>query len=83
MVQGNIDEGSFDLHALQVFYFYFWLIILMMNMDQTTFDSPPGVDPVALNLGSMGKGEAWVNGLSIGRYWVSRQTPKGRPSQSL
>ncbi|CAA7405284.1 unnamed protein product [Spirodela intermedia] len=50
---------------------------------KTTFDSPPGVDPVALNLGSMGKGEAWVNGLSIGRYWVSRRTPNGRPSQSL
>ncbi|PHT99370.1 Beta-galactosidase 16 [Capsicum chinense] len=33
---------------------------------QSVFDVPKGDDPVALNLGSMGKGEAWVNGQSIG-----------------
>ncbi|KAL6191274.1 hypothetical protein ACLB2K_037665 [Fragaria x ananassa] len=37
---------------------------------QTYFDSPAGTDPVALNLGSMGKGQAWVNGYHIGRYWT-------------
>ncbi|GMY06731.1 beta-galactosidase 16-like [Fagus crenata] len=45
------------------------------------FDEPAGNDPVALNLGSMGKGEAWVNGESIGRYWVSFHTSDGNPSQ--
>ncbi|KHG13395.1 Beta-galactosidase 16 -like protein [Gossypium arboreum] len=30
----------------------------------------------------MGKGEAWINGQSIGRYWVSFLTPKGIPSQT-
>ncbi|KAB1221090.1 Beta-galactosidase 16 [Morella rubra] len=49
---------------------------------KTLFDAPPGKDPVALNLGSMGKGEAWVNGKSIGRYWVSFLTSKGSPSQT-
>ncbi|KAK7836485.1 beta-galactosidase 16 [Quercus suber] len=49
---------------------------------QTQFDAPKGNDPVALNLGSMGKGEAWVNGQSIGRYWVSFLTPEGSPSQT-
>ncbi|XP_044480377.1 beta-galactosidase 16-like isoform X2 [Mangifera indica] len=49
---------------------------------KTVFDTPPGNDPVALNLNSMGKGEAWVNGISIGRYWVSLKTPKGNPSQA-
>ncbi|KAK4749604.1 hypothetical protein SAY87_027053 [Trapa incisa] len=39
------------------------------------FDSPEGTDPVALNLGSMGKGQAWVNGHHIGRYW-NRVAPK-------
>ncbi|XP_078447320.1 beta-galactosidase 6-like isoform X2 [Wolffia australiana] len=39
---------------------------------KTTFDSPSGTDPVALNLNSMGKGEAWVNGVNIGRYHVPR-----------
>ncbi|KAK6257554.1 hypothetical protein QUC31_001013 [Theobroma cacao] len=49
---------------------------------KTLFDAPVGKDPVALNLESMGKGEAWVNGQSIGRYWVSFLTPKGSPSQT-
>ncbi|KAJ0026159.1 hypothetical protein Pint_08133 [Pistacia integerrima] len=49
---------------------------------KTVFDTPAGDDPIALNLNSMGKGEAWVNGESIGRYWVSLKTPKGNPSQT-
>ncbi|KAJ4842903.1 hypothetical protein Tsubulata_043380, partial [Turnera subulata] len=49
---------------------------------KTSFDAPDGDDPVALNLGSMGKGEAWVNGKSIGRYWVSFLTPSGKSSQT-
>lgn len=49
---------------------------------QTTFDSPEGDQPIALNLGSMGKGEVWINGQSIGRYWVSFKTPLGSPSQT-
>ncbi|CAH2067723.1 unnamed protein product [Thlaspi arvense] len=48
---------------------------------KASFDTPEGKYPVALNLGSMGKGEAWVNGQSIGRYWVSFHTSKGNPSQ--
>ncbi|KAJ8765333.1 hypothetical protein K2173_012030 [Erythroxylum novogranatense] len=50
---------------------------------KTEFDSPTGNDPVALNLSSMDKGQAWVNGESIGRYWVSFLTSTGQPSQSL
>ncbi|CAK7346941.1 unnamed protein product [Dovyalis caffra] len=49
---------------------------------KTLFNAPAGNDPVALNLGSMGKGEAWVNGQSIGRYWVSFHTTQGSPSQT-
>ncbi|XVF39293.1 hypothetical protein PTKIN_Ptkin01aG0023100 [Pterospermum kingtungense] len=49
---------------------------------KTLFDAPAGKEPVALNLESMGKGEAWINGQSIGRYWVSFLTPQGRPSQT-
>ncbi|PON71842.1 Glycoside hydrolase [Parasponia andersonii] len=36
---------------------------------KTTFDAPAGSSPVALDFTGMGKGEAWVNGQSIGRYW--------------
>ncbi|XP_021896413.1 beta-galactosidase 16-like isoform X1 [Carica papaya] len=48
---------------------------------KTVFNAPAGNDPVALNLGSMKKGEAWVNGQSIGRYWISFRTPNMNPSQ--
>ncbi|XP_038973929.1 beta-galactosidase 11-like [Phoenix dactylifera] len=46
------------------------------------FDAPRGNDPVSLNMTSMGKGRAWVNGECIGRYWVSYLDPYGKPSQS-
>ncbi|KAL8092369.1 beta-galactosidase 8 isoform X1 [Apium graveolens] len=36
---------------------------------KTTFDEPTGNNPIALDMTGMGKGEAWVNGQSIGRYW--------------
>ncbi|GAB4859211.1 Beta-galactosidase 8 [Ancistrocladus abbreviatus] len=36
---------------------------------QTTYTAPDGNDPVVLDFTGMGKGEAWVNGESIGRYW--------------
>ncbi|KAL9233365.1 hypothetical protein vseg_008379 [Gypsophila vaccaria] len=49
----------------------------------TTFDAPDGTDPVVLNLSTMSKGEAWINGQSIGRYWVSFLTSTGTPSQTL
>ncbi|XP_042971023.1 beta-galactosidase 6-like [Carya illinoinensis] len=50
---------------------------------KTFFDAPMGNDPVTLNLSTMGKGEAWVNGLSIGRYWVSFLDSDGNPSQTM
>nr|GMC47270.1 beta-galactosidase 16-like [Ipomoea batatas] len=49
---------------------------------KSTFDAPSGNGPIALNLGSMGKGHVWVNGQSIGRYWVSFRTPSVTSSQS-
>ncbi|KAK1360624.1 Beta-galactosidase 5 [Heracleum sosnowskyi] len=35
------------------------------------FDAPGGNGPLALDLRSMGKGQAWINGQSIGRYWMA------------
>lgn len=40
------------------------------------FDAPGGSNPVALDFTGMGKGEAWVNGQSIGRYWPTFIAPK-------
>ncbi|KAL0436447.1 UNVERIFIED_CONTAM: Beta-galactosidase 8 [Sesamum radiatum] len=36
---------------------------------KTTFDAPSGSSPVALDFTGLGKGQAWINGQSIGRYW--------------
>nr|UPW27168.1 beta-galactosidase-like protein [Allium cepa] len=38
---------------------------------KATFQAPLGTDPVVVDLLGMGKGEAWVNGNSIGRYWAN------------
>ncbi|KAG5537496.1 hypothetical protein RHGRI_024811 [Rhododendron griersonianum] len=42
---------------------------------KTTFDTPSSTIPVALDFTGMGKGEAFVNGQSIGRYWPTYIAP--------
>ncbi|KAJ8645058.1 hypothetical protein MRB53_006806 [Persea americana] len=36
---------------------------------KTTFNAPEGNGPFALDMSMMGKGQIWINGQSIGRYW--------------
>ncbi|KAJ7969973.1 Beta-galactosidase [Quillaja saponaria] len=43
----------------------------MMTWYKTTFKAPLGTDPVVVDLLGLGKGMAWVNGQSLGRYWPS------------
>ncbi|GKV46801.1 hypothetical protein SLEP1_g53766 [Rubroshorea leprosula] len=69
---GNVEWTNIDLSTKQPLTWY-----------KTLFDAPIGDEPVALNMSKMGKGEAWVNGHSIGRYWVSFLTSKGSPSQTM
>ncbi|KAK6141947.1 hypothetical protein DH2020_024320 [Rehmannia glutinosa] len=42
---------------------------------KTTFSAPPGNSPVAIDFTGMGKGQAWINGQSIGRYWPANISP--------
>ncbi|KAG6383355.1 hypothetical protein SASPL_156895 [Salvia splendens] len=35
------------------------------------FNAPNGNEPLALDMSSMGKGQVWINGQSIGRYWTT------------
>ncbi|XP_074580440.1 beta-galactosidase 15-like [Curcuma longa] len=42
-----------------------------MTWYKTTFEVPTGDGGLVLDLEGMSKGEAWVNGKSIGRYWLS------------
>ncbi|RZB91759.1 beta-galactosidase 15-like [Glycine soja] len=37
---------------------------------KTLFKSPKGTDPVVVDLKGLKKGQAWVNGNNIGRYWT-------------
>ncbi|CAN6457185.1 unnamed protein product [Victoria cruziana] len=43
---------------------------------KTIFNAPSGSDPLALDMASMGKGQVWVNGQHVGRYWPA-YTAKG------
>ncbi|GMI94881.1 beta-galactosidase 12 [Hibiscus trionum] len=40
-----------------------------MTWYKTTFNAPGGNETLALDMGSMGKGQVWINGQSIGRHW--------------
>ncbi|XVF35016.1 hypothetical protein REPUB_Repub18cG0108700 [Reevesia pubescens] len=40
-----------------------------MTWYKTTFNAPEGNEPLALDMSSMGKGQVWINGQSIGRHW--------------
>ncbi|XP_073140309.1 beta-galactosidase-like isoform X2 [Henckelia pumila] len=36
---------------------------------KATFDSLDGNEPLAIDMNTMSKGQVWINGQSIGRYW--------------
>ncbi|XP_058729345.1 beta-galactosidase-like [Vicia villosa] len=36
---------------------------------KTTFSTPEGNDPLALDMSTMRKGQVWINGRNIGRHW--------------
>ncbi|KAG4973393.1 hypothetical protein JHK87_030214 [Glycine soja] len=42
-----------------------------LTWHKTYFDAPDGDEPLALDMEGMGKGQIWINGLSIGRYWTA------------
>ncbi|ONK72499.1 uncharacterized protein A4U43_C04F20060 [Asparagus officinalis] len=42
-----------------------------MTWYRAYFDAPAGDEPLALDMGSMGKGQIWINGEHIGRYWTA------------
>ncbi|XVF63778.1 hypothetical protein PTKIN_Ptkin09bG0114700 [Pterospermum kingtungense] len=42
-----------------------------MTWYKAYFDAPGGAEPLALDMRSMGKGQVWINGQSLGRYWMA------------
>ncbi|KAE8663527.1 Beta-galactosidase 14 isoform 2 [Hibiscus syriacus] len=49
---------------------------------QGYFDAPEGTNPVAIRMIGMSKGMVWINGRSIGRYWMSYLSVLKEPTQS-
>ncbi|KAK8488052.1 hypothetical protein V6N11_021106 [Hibiscus sabdariffa] len=49
---------------------------------QGYFDAPAGNNPLAVKMTGMSKGMVWINGQSIGRYWMSYLSPLKQPTQS-
>ncbi|GMI82557.1 beta-galactosidase 5 [Hibiscus trionum] len=42
-----------------------------MTWYKAYFNAPGGNEPLALDMQSMGKGQVWINGQSLGRYWMA------------
>ncbi|XWS21015.1 hypothetical protein CRYUN_Cryun30bG0018700 [Craigia yunnanensis] len=53
-------RGSLAIHSQQSMTWY-----------KAYFDAPGGAEPLALDMRSMGKGQVWINGQSLGRYWMA------------
>ncbi|KAK7305146.1 hypothetical protein VNO77_43046 [Canavalia gladiata] len=53
-----------------------------MTWYKANFKAPSGTNPVVVDLQGLGKGHAWVNGHSLGRYWTSMIAPTNGCSDS-
>lgn len=69
------------IHTCQTSNIHLSYEYFVTTIFQGYFDAPEGKDPVAIRMMSMEKGMIWINGLSIGRYWVSYLSPLGKPTQ--
>ncbi|KAG6509666.1 hypothetical protein ZIOFF_027666 [Zingiber officinale] len=76
--QVGLKGEAMNLHSLEGTFSVEWMrsSLAVQNQQPLTwyrayFDAPDWDEPLALDMGSMGKGEAWINGQSIGRYWTA------------
>lgn len=76
-LQGDFTAIIGKISNYNMLFSPFFSVIL-----QAYFDAPEGTDPVALRMNVMQKGMIWVNGKSLGRYWVSFLSPLGQPTQA-
>ncbi|XP_047340733.1 beta-galactosidase-like [Impatiens glandulifera] len=71
----GLKGEDLSLHSLSGSSSVEWVTSSMVTQRQpltwykATFNAPYGREPLALDMSSMGKGQAWINGESIGRYW--------------
>ncbi|KAJ3702733.1 hypothetical protein LUZ61_006438 [Rhynchospora tenuis] len=76
--QVGLRGESMNLNSLEGATSVEWMQGLLVAQSQQPltwfrayFDAPAGDEPLALDMGSMGKGQIWINGESIGRYWTA------------
>ncbi|KAL6996335.1 hypothetical protein U1Q18_006468, partial [Sarracenia purpurea var. burkii] len=71
----GLKGEALSLHSLSGSSSVEWMEASMVADKQpltwykTTFNAPAGDEPLALDMNSMSKGQIWINGHSIGRYW--------------
>ncbi|KAF5935173.1 hypothetical protein HYC85_026302 [Camellia sinensis] len=68
-LENHVEEGNF-CKILREYMDLLLGTVLMIAY----FNAPDGDEPLALDMGSMGKGQVWINGQSIGRYWTAFAT---------
>ncbi|KAL8131631.1 hypothetical protein AgCh_007540 [Apium graveolens] len=74
----GVQGEHLGLHMIDGPYNVNWKPTTVTPKDQpltwykAVVDPPPGSDPVALDMVHMGKGQAWLNGELIGRYWTMK-----------
>ncbi|KAL8113730.1 hypothetical protein AgCh_020865 [Apium graveolens] len=71
----GLNGEALSLHSLGGSSSTEWAEGSLVAQDQpltwykTTFETPEGDQPLALDMNTMGKGQIWINGRSIGRHW--------------
>ncbi|KAH9618071.1 hypothetical protein KSS87_018105 [Heliosperma pusillum] len=66
VVLEGLDKGKLDLSWER------WTYQVGLKGESMNLASPnEGNEPLAVDMHSMGKGQVWINGLSIGRYWTT------------
>ncbi|KAL6347696.1 hypothetical protein AAG906_026225 [Vitis piasezkii] len=79
----GIKGEALSLHSLSGNSSVEWVEGSLMARGQpltwykTTFNGPGGNAPLALDMGSMGKGQIWKNGQNVGRYWSAYKATGG------
>ncbi|KAJ0959699.1 hypothetical protein J5N97_000643 [Dioscorea zingiberensis] len=59
--------------------FFDHLSSMIKHVIRAVIDAPNGAEPVGLDMNHMGKGQAWLNGKAIGRYWLRKGPRHGCP----
>ncbi|XP_078438896.1 beta-galactosidase 2-like isoform X2 [Wolffia australiana] len=81
----GLKGETLDLHSLSGSSSVEWADLFPnqpLTWYKAMFDAPEGDGPLALDMGTMGKGQVWINGLSIGRHWPSYVARGSCPGQA-